>query len=48
VGAVQLRISVGEALLRLRAYAFANDCLITEVAEDVVEQRFRFDDQGSR
>ena len=46
--AAQLGISVGEALLRLRAYAFANDRLITEVAEDVVERRFRFDDQGPR
>jgi hypothetical protein len=41
--AVQLGISVREALLRLRAYAFANDRLITEVAEDVVERRLRFD-----
>jgi GAF domain-containing protein len=40
----QLEVSVGEALLRLRAYAFANDRLITEVAEDVVERRLRFDD----
>ena len=43
--AVQLGVSVGEALLRLRAYAFANDRLLAEVAEDVVGRRLRFDDR---
>lgn len=42
--AVQLGVNVTEALLRLRAYAFANGRLITEVAEDVVGRRLRFDD----
>jgi hypothetical protein len=42
--AVQLGVSVGEALLRLRAYAFANDRLLAEVAEEVVGRRLRFDD----
>src|ERR1051325_385403 len=42
--AVQLGVGVGEALIRLRAYAFANDRPITEVAEDVVGRRLRFDE----
>jgi hypothetical protein len=41
--AAQLGVSVGEALIRLRAYAFANDRLITEVGEEVVERRLRFE-----
>jgi hypothetical protein len=41
---VQLGVSVGEALVRLRAYAFANDCLLTEVAEAVVGRQLRLDD----
>ena len=41
--AVQLGVSVGEALIRLRAYAFGNDRLLTEVAEEVVGRRRRFD-----
>jgi hypothetical protein len=41
--AVQLQISVGQALVRLRAFAFANDRSVTEVAHDVVTRRLRFD-----
>ncbi len=41
---VQLGISVGEALLRLRAYAFGNDRLLAEVAEEVVGRQLRFGD----
>jgi len=41
--AAQLGVSVGEALVRLRAYAFANDRLLTEVALEVVARRLRFD-----
>jgi hypothetical protein len=41
--AAQLGVSVGEALLRLRAYSFGDDRLITGVAEDVVARRLRFD-----
>jgi hypothetical protein len=41
--AVQLGISVGEALVRLRAYAFGNDRLLAEVAEAVVARKLRFD-----
>jgi hypothetical protein len=37
-------VSVTEALLRMRAYAFARDVLITEVAENIVEQRLPPDD----
>ena len=38
---VQLGISVTEALIRLRAYAFSNDRLLADVAEDVVARRLR-------
>jgi hypothetical protein len=41
---VQLGLSVGEALVRLRAYAFANNRLIAEVAEAIVARRLRLDD----
>ena len=40
--AVQLGVGVGEALVRLRAYAFGNDRLLTKVAEEVVGRRLRF------
>ena len=44
VGAVsvQLGVSVTEALIRLRAYAFGNDRRLRDVAEDVVARRLRF------
>ena len=38
---VQEGISVTEALIRLRAYAFSNDRLLADVAEDVVARRLR-------
>jgi AmiR/NasT family two-component response regulator len=38
---VQLDIGVGEALVRLRAYAFAHDRPLTDVAQDVVAHRLR-------
>ena len=38
----QLDVTLTEALIRLRAYAFANDRPLTEVAEDVVARRLRF------
>ena len=41
--AAQLDVSVGQALIRLRAYAFGNDRSLTGVAEDVVGRRLRFD-----
>ncbi len=40
---VQLGVTVEEALLRLRAHAFANDRPLTALARDVVERRVRFD-----
>lgn len=41
--AAQIDVDVGEALVRLRAYAFANDRTVTDVAEQVVARRLRFD-----
>jgi hypothetical protein len=41
--AAQLEITVGEALVRLRAYVFAHDLTLSEVAEAVVARRLRFD-----
>jgi GAF domain len=40
---VQLQVSVTEALIRLRAYAFTSDRLLTDVAEDVVAHRLRLE-----
>ena len=40
---VQLDATVAQALIRLRAHAFANDRPLTEVAQDVVGRRLRFD-----
>ena len=44
--AVQLGVSVGEALVRLRAYAFGNDRLLDDVAAEVVGGQLRFDEAG--
>jgi len=41
--AAQLGIGVGEAFVRLRAYAFANDRMLSDVAEDVVARRLRLE-----
>ena len=43
--AVQLGVSVGEALARLRAYAFGNDVLLPDVAEAIVARKLRIDDR---
>ena len=40
---VQQGISVTEALIRLRAYAFSNDRLLADVAEDVIARRLRLE-----
>jgi GAF domain-containing protein len=40
---VQLDVTVGQALIRLRAYAFGNGRPLTQVARDVVSRRLRFD-----
>jgi GAF domain-containing protein len=42
--AVQLGVTLNEALVRLRGYAFATDRLVTDVARDVVARRLRFDE----
>jgi hypothetical protein len=39
--AVQLGVSVGEALARLRAYAFGNNLLLTDLAEAIVARKLR-------
>lgn len=41
--AAQLDVSVGQALIRLRAYAFGHDRALAEVAKDVVVRKLRFD-----
>ena len=45
---VQLDVSVADALVRLRAHAFATDRLIAAVAEDVVDRQLRFDTPENR
>jgi hypothetical protein len=45
--AAQLEVSVAQALIRLRAYAFGNDRLLRDVANDVVERRLRFDNRDT-
>jgi hypothetical protein len=45
---VQLDISVADALVRLRAHAFATDRPLTEVAGEVVARTLRFDDLDER
>lgn len=42
---VQLGVGVGEALVRLRARAFASGITLGAVAAEVVGRRFRFDDR---
>jgi GAF domain-containing protein len=43
MASVQLGVSVAEALIRLRAFAFARSQPLTEVAEDIVARRLRLD-----
>jgi GAF domain-containing protein len=43
---VQLGVTVGQALIRLRAYAFGNDRPLTQVARDVVSRTLRFDTES--
>jgi hypothetical protein len=40
---VQQQISVTEALIRLRVYAFSHDRLLADVAQDVIARRLRLD-----
>lgn len=44
--AAQLEISVAQALIRLRAYAFGNDRALADVARDVVARKLRFDERS--
>lgn len=41
--AAQLDVTVGHAMIRLRAHAFGNDRPLVEVARSVVRREFRFD-----
>lgn len=41
--AVQLDVTIAQAMIRLRSYAFGNDRPLTEVAQDVVARRLRLD-----
>jgi hypothetical protein len=42
--AVQLDVGLADALLRLRAHAYATERPVSDVAADVVSRRLRFDD----
>jgi hypothetical protein len=44
--AARLDVSVGQAPIRLKAYAFGNGRPLTEVAEDVAARRLRFYARG--
>ena len=44
--AVQLGVTVGQALIRLRAHAFGNSRPLADVARDVVARELRFDGAG--
>ncbi len=44
--AAQLDVSAGRALVRMRAYAFANDRSLVEVAREVVAKKLRFHPEG--
>ena len=44
--AVQLGVSLAQALIRLRAHAFGHDRPLGEVAQEVVARRLRFVDDG--
>ncbi|MCT2587948.1 GAF and ANTAR domain-containing protein [Actinophytocola gossypii] len=42
--AVDMRVSLAEALLRIRGHAFAHHRTLTEVAKEIIERRLRLDD----
>ncbi|MGZ8748562.1 MAG: GAF and ANTAR domain-containing protein [Mycobacterium sp.] len=44
--AAQLDVSVGQALIRLRAHSFGNDRPLADIARDVVARTLRFDAQS--
>ena len=41
--AVDMRVSLAEALLRIRGHAFAHHKTLTEVAKEIIERRLRLD-----
>lgn len=41
--AAQLDVTIAQAMIRLRGYSFSHDRPVTEVAQDVVARRLRFD-----
>jgi hypothetical protein len=43
---VQLGVSIGEALVRMRAYAYAENRRLEDVARDVVARRLRWDEDN--
>jgi len=43
---VQMAVSMDEALVRLRAHAFAHDKSVVEVSRDVVARRLRLSPEG--
>lgn len=45
--AVQLQIDVGEALVRIRAHAYATEQSVAVVAQEIVARRLRLDDDKS-
>jgi len=45
--AAQLEVSIGQALIRLRAHSFGNGVPLAEVAAAVVGRTLRFDDGGA-
>lgn len=46
--AIQLQIPASEAMLRIRAHAFATDRTLSAVAADIVARRLRIDDDRSQ
>lgn len=44
---VQLGVSLAEAMVRIRAYAYAEDRRLSKVARDIVARRLRFDPDHS-
>lgn len=44
--AAQLKVTMGEAFVRLQAHAYAEGRPLGDVADDIVGRRLRFDDRG--
>ena len=43
--AVEMRVSLAEALLRIRGHAFARHMTLSEVAKEIIERRLRLNDE---